>query len=391
MLIILGLLFLLAWCLVKATKVGSDFILIHRILFYPSEKLSDYLFKAPFIGLFTHNWPHKIIHWSILWRLQIWDKRQFLFYSCQSVVGASVLGFLVGGIFSFNSLYILGGISVLFVLIRILIKKNKYRFAMESFLEWLFCYGLAWVALELTFKNFGLVLNYLQESELAFVLTIDSVWNYFLVLMASLLVGVVIPVFGIVSIIGFLLFVNSYLSVTNLIVLLSAEFLIVGILILFRSLTWDNFYQKRISGLWKSLFLSWPIFILVALGVRYLFSLEFSFNQIFYLKYIWLAFYLILLFQIWIVLMIWGHFSSKEIVKETVLTDSSCISFSDLESIQILNSVQDKIKDRLNKITEFLNECNQADSSAVKKVPPFILEKFEQEKATLQSIIKTIY
>jgi hypothetical protein len=346
--------------------------------------LKEYIWPSVLIGLTSGNWRHEFFNQSWLWRSQVWDYRRFLFSSSQAVF-SFVWIFLCLALFLEVSSYVIVGIAFIFLFLsQITLLKNR------SWTKWsnsVFYFAIGFLFLEFGFKNSGLLMQYLLESEVVFFTTIDSSLNLLGLLGLSAVAGFFIPVSGWSLIVTFLFFLNSQISFLGFAFVIVGEFIGTNAYWFWRVRSWDEKYKKRVSGLLVWIFAYLLLFILGIVGFRYFFSFGSAFNQLFILKWVYLATVFCFLAGLYGTIMTWGHFACLKVEKQDVaVSDSSLVkelAALDVDSISVF--IKQQMKLRREKLLEFKKEF-EVDPSSRSKIPPFVLNQFESELAIIDKM-----
>ena len=195
-----------------------------------------------------------------------------------------------------------------------------------------------------------------------------------------------IPIQGWSLFLTFLLFLNSQLSFLGFIFIVVGE--LAGTLAYFYKnvLQWDKYYQKKIIGLLNWILAYLIVFLIFIYFWRSLVSFGNIFNQLFMLKWIYIATVIIFLAGLYTTIMVWGHFKSAVQDKEVMGSDSTLIKdFQGIESDEVFGFLKDQLNLRRDKLIQFKLELDR-DPSSKGKIPLFVLNQFEAEIAIINKI-----
>lgn len=369
-------LFLILWAMHQFGKNTSETQLKMRQLVKPGKELSDYFLPSVIAGFASMNWRNEFVIQSRLWRSQVWDFRRFLFSSSQTLFSLFWLFLCFALFLEFGSFVVLG-ISFAILVASYLPKARAVAAVQAS--RSLIYFALTLFFLELGFKNSGLLMQYLLDSQIVFWITIDSVTNLFLILALTTVLAFFVPVQGWTLVISFLLYLNSQLSFLCLIFMVVGEMLGSTLYLIVQVRRWDSYYQKKLGSLLK-----WVVGYLLAFALltyvsRLFVSFGSAYNQLAVLKWIYLGAVVLLTVGLYVTIMIWGHFAAVKHDKEVVVSDAGLIgelekTANDSVSLFIVSQLQA----RLEKLLGYRNDL-KTDLDSKKKIPPFVLNQFEAE------------
>lgn len=374
--------FLVLWALHQFNLLRSTGTIRTSRLEKTGTELMSYFFPSVFLGFLASSWRAEFIKQSQLWRSQVWDFRRFLFSSSQTLFSFFWM-MLCLALFLEVSGWILVGVGlVLFMAGYIPRVKNS------PFVTWLgsFVYfGLILFFLELAFKNSGLLMQYLLDSELVFFLTIDSVANWVGVVFVSGLIGFFVPIQGWSFVLSYLLYINSQASFLIFVFMVIGELLGTTLSLMVYVRSWDPFYKKKTFGLFISVIGYLIACAFGALTWRYYFSLGASYNQLFLLKWIYLGTLFLLLAGLYVTVMTWGHFAAAKQDKEVVVSDAGLIQELKMASDAVTVFIVSQLKQRREKLLGYKEELER-DPESRKKIPLFVLNQFEAEIKIIDSL-----
>ena len=128
-----------------------------------------------------------------------------------------------------------------------------------------------------------------MDSEIVFFTTIDSPTNILVLLALSTLIGFFVPIQGWSMVASFVLFLNSQLSYLGCAFIVVGELLGISIYLFRRICQWDKYYRKRVLKLFVWIFVYILVFLVGLFVLRQFMSFGNIFNQLFILKWIYLA------------------------------------------------------------------------------------------------------
>ncbi|OYZ23447.1 MAG: hypothetical protein B7Y39_04645 [Bdellovibrio sp. 28-41-41] len=369
-------LFLILWALHQFGKNKSETQLRMQQLIKPGKELAAFFWPSVIAGFASMSWRQEFVNQSRLWRSQVWDFRRFLFGSSQSLLSFFWLFVCFALFLEFGS-YIVLGISFATMASSYLPKVRDIAAVQAS--RSLIYFALTLFFLELGFKNSGLMMQYLLDSQIVFWITIDSVTNLLLILVVATILGFLIPVQGWSFVVSFLLYLNSQLSFLCLVFMVIGELLGTTLYLIMHVRGWDSYYQKKLGRLLK-----WIAGYLVSFAVlvyigRQFVSFGSAYNQLDVLKWIYLGTVFLLLAGLYVTVMIWGHFAAAKQDKEVVVSDAGLIG--DLERTiddPVSLFIVSQMRARLEKLLGYRSDL-QTDPDSKKKIPPFVLKQFEAE------------
>ncbi len=343
---------------------------------YPDFK--NYIWPSVLVGFLSQDWRSEFLNQSKLWRSQVWDYRRFLFSGAQGVF--SLFGLLLALIL----FYELNSYLVVFIGLAINAAGVIKKFPGKSFLRPLssgIFLALILFFVELSFRNSSLLTQFLSESEIVYFTTVDAFSNILILLAASTVLSIFIPIQGWSIVVTYLCFLNSQLSYLGCMFIVVGEFLGMNLHWLRSIRRWDNYYKKRIFGLvvWVLGYL--VLFLTVLYIWRNMVNFGNTFNQLFMLKWLYISTLIIFLAGLYTTIMCWGHFKSqgKNKDKDVASTDAGLIhDFKNQDEDAISNHIRKQLNQRRTKLIEFKTELD-IDPQSKSKIPRFVLNQFEQE------------
>lgn len=367
---------LILWALHKFGKNISTGVLRIHWLTKPGVELKDYILSSVLAGFDSLSWRRDFVNQSRLWRSQIWDFRRFLFSSSQTLFSFFWVMLCFALFLEVGSFTVLG--FAFFVLAASYIPKLRLIPSLRA-LRSLVYFALSLFFLELAFKNSGLMMQYLMDTELVFFLTIDSIANLLPILVGAVVLGFFIPVQGWSLVTSFLFFVNSQLSFLGMVFLVIGELLGTAIWLMVRVRSWDNYYQKKLGHLLKWVVGYLLVFAVGAFVWKRLFTFGRTFNELELLKWIFLGTILLLLAGLYVTVMAWGHFTVVKQDKDVVVSDAGLIGELERNSDDPVSLfITAQLRARLEKLQVYRNDL-RTDPESKKKIPPFVLNQFEAE------------
>lgn len=345
-------------------------------------ELKDYILPSIGVGLLSANWRDEFLKQSQLWRSQVWDFRRFLFSSSQGILSYFYV-FLVLALFLEVSGFLVMIVSAILWLATENSWANKKTYLKT--LGTLMFFGSALFFVEFSFKNSGLLMQYLLESELVFITTIDSNLNLLILLCISICFSYFFPVQGWSVVLTYLLYLNSQISYLGFVFVIVGELISMVLYWHIKIRSWDVFYGKKIRGL-----LIWALGYLVGIlalfyGLTYFVRIGGTYNQLIYLKWIFIATVSLILAGLYIVIMAWGHFTIAKQDREMLITDSGLVGLTKDLTDPVSFFIVEQLKLRRVKLNEFKKELQQ-DSQSRGKIPPFVLSQFEAELTVIDKI-----
>lgn len=369
-------LFLILWALHQFGKNKSETQLRMQQLIKPGKDLADYFWPSVIAGFSSINWRQEFVNQSRLWRSQVWDFKRFLFSSSQTLFSFFWLFICFALFLEFGSFIVLG-ISFTIMACSYLPKACDIAAVQAS--RSLIYFALTLFFLELGFKNSGLMMQYLLDSQIVFWITIDSIANLLFILAITTIIGFFVPMQGWSLVISFLLYLNSQLSFLCLVFMVIGELLGTTLYLIMHVRRWDIYYQKKLGRV-----LNWVVGYLVTFAVlvyicRLFVSFGSAYNQLDVLKWIYLGTVFLLLAGLYVTIMTWGHFAAAKQDKEVVVSDAGLIG--DLEKTSddpVSLFIVSQMRARLDRLLGYRSDL-QTDPDSKKKIPPFVLNQFEAE------------
>lgn len=352
----------------RLEKVGAD--------------LKDYLIPSVVVGFLATSWRAEFIKQSQLWRSQVWDFRRFAFSSSQTLFSLFWLMACLALFLEVSGFIVVGLGLVLYIVSSL---PGLMNHSMVSWLGSFVFFGLILFFLELAFKNSGLLMQNLMDTEIVFFLTIDSVINLVGVLLVSTLIGFVIPIQGWSFVVSYLLYLNSQASFLIFLFIVIGEFLGTTLYLMKRINAWDAFYKKKVKTLFYWVIAYLLVFAWGAYVWRYFFSLGGAYNQLSLLKGIFLGTLLVWLVGLYVTIMIWGHFAAAKQDKEVVVSDAGLIGELKATGDSVAQHIVLQLKHRREKLLGYKGDLD-ADPEARKKIPLFVLNQFEAEIKIIDSL-----
>ncbi|MBL7544750.1 MAG: hypothetical protein JNL11_13115 [Bdellovibrionaceae bacterium] len=365
-----------------------------------TSEFKDYLWLSLSIGFTSSSWRTDFLRQSQLWRSQIWDYRRFLFSQAQILFSFFAL-FMCLALFLQVSGYFL--LLVAFAVMTIgQVPWVRDRVGSDG-LGFFVYLGLSLFFLETCFKNSGLMMQALLDSELVFITTVDSLVHLFLLLFLSIFLGVFIPVQGWSLIVTFLLYVNSHMTFLAMVFVVVGELLGTCLYLAYRAHAWSAFYKKRIQGLFVTV-AGYLIGVLMAVVIfRYFFSFGGMFNQLETLQWIHLGTMFLILAGLYTAVMTWGHFKVARQERDIVISDVTLVdelvlpkkdgksdSKNDGQNFrrndELTEFIISQLGQRREKLNHFKSEL-QLDPQSRGKIPPFVLNQFETEMNIIDKAI----
>lgn len=374
---------LVCWALHQFSKLNSLSAIRIQKMEEPGTELKQYLWSSVLLGFLAINWRSEFINQSRLWRSQIWDFRRFLFSSAQTVLSFFWIVCCFVLFLELGSYVFWGFAFGVWAISQVPQLRDKVWIQTLSPLIYL---ALTFFFLEIAFKNSGLLMQYLLETEIVFWLTVDSALNLLGILFVATVVGFLLPVQGWSLVLSFLLYLNSQASFLAFIFIMVGELTGTVLSVMSQIRAWDNFYQKKIKGLLIWLLVYLAFFVVAAYVWRYFFSFGGSYNQLGILKWIYLATVFVLLAGLYLTVMTWGHFTAAKQDRDVAVSDAGLIPELNASAVdRVIQFIVSQLHQRHEKLLGYRTEL-QKDPDSRKKIPPFVLSQFEAEIKIIESL-----
>lgn len=377
--------FLVLWALHQFSQTKSSALYRVQCLEKKGVELKDYLWSSIFVGFISISWRSEFVNQSRLWRAQIWDFRRFLFSSSQSLFSFFWI-LLCFALFLELGGYVLLGMAF-FVFVAGCIKKIRQNSLFQTLRSGIYL-ALTLFFLELAFKNSGLLMQYLMETEIVFWFTLDSSFYLLTILFAGTLVGFFLPIQGWALVVSFFLYLNSQASFLAFIYIVLGELIGTTVYLIFKIRGWDRFYRDKMKSLMFWILGYLVFFAMAAYVWRYFFSLGGSYNQLSILKWIYLGTVFLLLAGLYVTVMIWGHFTALKQDRDVVISDAGLVGeLVDAATDPLSVFIVTQLGQRYQKLLGYQNDL-ETDSDSRKKIPPFVLNQFEAEIKIIEKLIR---
>lgn len=355
-----------------------------------SDKLKDWFLPSLGLGFLSMEPFHNFEIQSSLWRAQVWGLRRYLFSISQTHYGFFFLFLILVSFLEINSLFFISLLVSVWVGLMTIgsVAKNVFwlktsRQAVEVGLYFL----LVLYIFEQVFKLTNILLPFMEESGLVFFLT-DSNWLHFATLLTgAFFLSFVIPISGYSFYLSFFLYVNSQISYLGFVSIVMGEMLSYYLKMFLAYRKMDTLYYLQVKGLFKYLALAAGICFAVLYILKHELQIFQSYGDVGSQKWFFIATSLFIIFCFYLTFMIWGHFNFQRQQKDpdVKVTDGKL----ELESLKVsapmVHEYLYRVLDlRLKKLREFQLELDEENK---KKIPLFVLKKFDNEKEILSKLL----
>lgn len=390
MLLFLGLLGLLVFVHFElAAKLHFHFQNLNlKWINVESDKLKDWFFPSLGLGFLTMQPLDNFEVQSSLWRSQVWGLRRYLFSLGQIHFGFTGLILLLIVFFEINSLFFISLLSFVWILVMAMgsVFKNVHGL---KYLKQIVEVGLLFLLLlfvfEQVFKLTNVIFPFMEESGLVFFLT-EANWLHWLALFTvSFLISFIVPITGFSFYLSFFLYTNSQISFLGAVCLLYGEMVSYYLKMFLFYTRMDTTYYLQVKGLFKYLIVATIISFAVLFISRYELVTFQSYGDLSTQKWLFIFTALFIIFSYFLTFMIWGHFNFEQKDPDVKLTDAR-LKLEGLKnsSPMVYGYLATVLDLRLKKLQEFQLELNEENK---KKIPLFVLKKFDNEKEILSKLL----
>jgi hypothetical protein len=390
MLLFLGLLGLLVFIHFElAKKVHLNLQNLNlRWINVESDKLKDWFLPSIGLGFLSMEPLHNFEVQSSLWRSQVWSLRRYLFSVSQTHFGFAGVLLVLMAFFEINSLFFISILIPLWILAMAMgnvVKNLHWLKILKQIQEIGLFFLLLLYTFEQVFKLTNIIIPFMEETGLVFFLT-DTNWlNLAVLLLVGFILSFALPITGFSFYLAFFLYTNSQISFLGGMSLLYGEMISYYFKMFLFYTRMDTTYYLQVKGLFKYLFLS----TLVSFGILFFAKFELSVFQSYgdlpTQKWLFIVSCLFVIFSYFFTFMLWGHFNFEQPDPDVKLTDAQ-LKLEGLKntSPMVYGYLAAALDLRLKKLQEFQLELNDENK---KKIPLFVLKKFDNEKEILTKLL----
>ncbi len=390
MLLFLGLLGLLVFIHFElAKKVHLNLQNLNlRWINVESDKLKDWFLPSIGLGFLSMEPLHNFEVQSSLWRSQVWSLRRYLFSVSQTHFGFAGVLLVLMAFFEINSLFFISILIPLWILAMAMgnvVKNLHWLKISKQVLEIGLFFLLLLYTFEQVFKLTNIIFPFMEETGLVFFLT-DTNWlNLAVLLLAGFILSFALPITGFSFYLAFFLYTNSQISFLGGMSLLYGEMISYYLKMFLFYTRMDTTYYLQVKGLFKYLFLSTLISFGILFFAKFELSVFQSYGDLPTQKWLFIASCLFVIFSYFFTFMLWGHFNFEQPDPDVKLTDAQ-LKLEGLKntSPMVYGYLAAALDLRLKKLQEFQLELNDENK---KKIPLFVLKKFDNEKEILTKLL----